>query len=184
MEKIPGWMRWVSKAWQQKGRSMKTGKVVLFGMLVALAFIFSYIEYLIPLPLPTGVKLGAANIVVLTALYFLGTKEALVISLVRILLSGFAFGISTVPYSLAGGLFSLLVMALMKRSGKFGIPGVSVLGSVCHNLGQTVMAMVLLGKNTVYYFPVLLLSGVLAGVLIGIVSSVVVQKLKKHIKLK
>ena len=151
-------------------------------MLVALAFIFSYVEHLIPLPLPTGVKLGAANIVVLTALYFLGTREALAVSLVRILLSGFAFGISTVPYSLAGGLFSLLVMALMKRSRLFGIPGVSVVGSVCHNLGQTLVARVLLGKNTVYYFPVLLLSGVLAGVLIGMVSAVILQKLQKHIK--
>ena len=82
---------------------MKTKKVALFGMLVALAFIFSYIEYLIPLPLPTGVKLGVANIVVIVALYFLGTKEAIIISVIRILLSGFAFGISTLPYSLVGG---------------------------------------------------------------------------------
>ncbi len=161
---------------------MKTKKTALFGMLVALAFIFSYIEHLIPLPLPTGVKLGAANIVVLIALYFLGAKEALAISLVRILLSGFAFGISTMPYSLAGGLFSLFIMMLFKRGGKFGIPGVSVLGSVCHNLGQTVVAMILMGSNTVYYFPILLLSGVIAGVLIGMVSAVILQKLQKHIK--
>ena len=161
---------------------MKAGKTALFGMLVALAFIFSYIEHLIPLPLPTGVKLGVANIVVLTALYFLGAKEALIISMVRILLSGFAFGISTVPYSLAGGLCSLLVMVLLKKSERFGLAGVSVAGSVCHNIGQTLMAMVLLGKNTVFYFPVLLLSGIIAGVLIGLISAVVLEKVKNHIK--
>lgn len=161
---------------------MKTKKVALFGMLVALAFIFSYIEHLVPLPLPTGVKLGAANIVILCALYFFGVKEAMIISFVRILLSGFAFGISTVPYSLAGGILSLAVMILLKRSKKFGMTGISVAGSVCHNIGQTIVAMALLGEKTVFYFPVLFLSGIVAGVLIGIISGIVLSKLKKNIK--
>ena len=161
---------------------MKTKKIALFGMLVALAFIFSYIEHLIPLPLPTGVKLGMANIVILVALYFLGIKEAVAISFIRILLSGFAFGVSTIPYSLAGGTLSLLIMALMKKSDKFGMAGVSVTGSVFHNIGQTLVAMLLLGSKTAYYFPVLLLSGVIAGVLIGLVSGIVLEKLKKHIR--
>lgn len=161
---------------------MKTKRVASFGMLVALAFIFSYIEHMIPLPLPTGVKLGAANIVILCALYFLGVKEATAISLVRILLSGFAFGISTVPYSLAGGALSLLVMVILKRSKGFGMTGVSVAGSVCHNIGQTLVAMALLGNKTAYYFPVLLLSGVIAGVLIGVVSALVISKLKKYVR--
>ena len=161
---------------------MKTKKIALFGMLVALAFIFSYIEHLIPLPLPTGVKLGVANIVILVALYFLGVKEAVAISFIRILLSGFAFGISTVPYSLVGGALSLLIMALMKKSDKFGLPGVSVTGSVFHNIGQTLVAMWLLGANTMYYFPLLLFSGIIAGILIGIISAIVLKKLQNHIK--
>ena len=162
---------------------MKTKRIALFGMLVAVAFIFSYIEHLIPLPLPTGVKLGAANIVILCALYFLGWKEALAVSMVRIVLSGFAFGISTVPYSLAGGLLSMLAMVLLKRAKGFGITGVSVAGSVCHNIGQTVVALLLLGSKTVYYFPLLLFSGIIAGILIGLVSGLVVTKLKGHIRL-
>lgn len=161
---------------------MKTKQIALFGMLVALAFIFSYIEHLIPLPLPTGVKLGAANIVILCALYFLGWKEAMAVSAVRIVLSGFAFGISTVPYSLAGGFLSLLVMMWLKKGNLFGMTGVSVAGSVCHNIGQTLVAMALLGNKTVYYFPLLLLSGIIAGVLIGLVSGIVLEKLKKYIK--
>ena len=161
---------------------MKTKQIALFGMLVALAFIFSYIEHLIPLPLPTGVKLGTANIVILCALYFLGWKEAMAVSAVRIVLSGFAFGISTVPYSLAGGFLSLLVMMWLKKGNLFGMTGVSVAGSVCHNIGQTLVAMALLGNKTVYYFPLLLLSGIIAGVLIGLVSGIVLEKLKKHIK--
>lgn len=155
----------------------------MFGMLVALAFIFSYIEHLIPLPLPTGVKLGAANIVILCALYFLGLKEAAAISVVRILLSGFAFGLSTVPYSLAGGALSLFIMALLKRKNSFSISGVSVAGSVCHNIGQTIVAMFLLGSKTVFYFPILLLAGIIAGILIGIISGLVVVRLKKYVKI-
>lgn len=159
---------------------MKTKHIALFGLLVALAFLFSYIEHLIPLPLPTGIKLGAANIVILCALYFLGWKEALAVSLVRIVLSGFAFGISTVPYSVAGGLFSLLVMGFLKKKGGFGITGVSVAGSVCHNVGQTLVAMLLLGRKTGYYFPILLLSGIIAGILVGFLSAMVLLKLKKY----
>lgn len=161
---------------------MRTKQNALFGMLVALAFIFSYMEHLIPLPLPTGVKLGAANIVVLCALYMLGAKEAAAVSGVRIVLSGFAFGISTVPYSLAGGMLSLLVMILLKRKGSFGVTGVSVAGSVCHNVGQTLVAMVLLGNKTAYYFPILLFSGIVAGVLIGVLSALILQKVQKYIK--
>ena len=161
---------------------MKTKQIALFGMLVALAFIFSYIEHLIPLPLPTGVKLGAANIVILCALYFLGWKEAMAVSAVRIVLSGFAFGISTVPYSLAGGLLSFLVMMWLKKGNRFGMTGVSVAGSVRHNIGQTLVAVILLGSKTAFYFPLLLLSGIVSGVLIGLTSGIVLEKLRKHIK--
>ena len=161
---------------------MKTKHVALFGMLVALAFLFSYVEHMIPLPLPTGIKLGAANIVILCALYFLGWKEALAISMVRIILSGLAFGISTVPYSVAGGALSLLVMAVLKRKDSFGVTGVSVAGSVCHNIGQTLVAMALLGSKTGFYFPILLLSGIVAGVLIGLVSALILKRLEKHIR--
>jgi len=162
---------------------VKTKRIALFGMLVALAFIFSYIEHLIPLPLPTGVKLGAANIVILTTLYFMGWKEALAISFVRIVLSGFAFGVNTVPYSLAGGLLSLLVMVFMKKSGRFGLVGVSVLGGVCHNIGQTLVAVAMLGNATAYYFPILLFTGIIAGIIVGMVSAAVLGKLQKHIRI-
>lgn len=161
---------------------MKSKQIALFGMLVALAFIFSYMEHLIPLPLPTGVKLGTANIVIIGTLYFLGWKEAMAVSGIRIVLSGFAFGISTVPYSLAGGILSLLVMMLLKKSNRFGIVGVSVAGSVCHNIGQTLIAMMLLGNKTVFYFPLLLFSGIISGVLIGLISGIVLEKLKGHIR--
>ncbi len=159
---------------------MKTKKIALFGMLVALAFLFSYIENLIPLPLPTGIKPGTANVVVLCALYMLGWKAAILLSFVRIGLSGLAFGISTVPYSMAGAVLSLSVMFFLKKSGKFGMTGISVAGSVCHNLGQTLVAMLLLGSNMAFYFPVLFFAGIISGILVGVLSALVLKRIQKH----
>ena len=161
---------------------MKIRRITLFALLVALAFIFSYLEMLIPLPLPVGVKLGMANVVVLVALYLMDERSAFAVSAVRILLSGLCFGVSTIPYSLAGGVLSLGIMTIMKRSKRFGIPGVSVAGGVAHNIGQVLVAMLLLGAKSAYYFPVLFASGVVAGVVIGIISSVVLKKLQGHIR--
>lgn len=162
----------------------KTRKAALFGMMVALAFIFSYLEHLIPFPLP-GVKIGVANIVVMIALYLLGGKEAFYISMVRIILVGFTFGsMYSMLYSLAGGILSLSVMILMKRSGKFGIPGVSVVGGILHNLGQIVTAVLTMDGNLNLFslLPVYALSGTIAGIAVGILATLIIQKLKKQLK--
>ena len=79
--------------------------VALYGMLISLAFIFSYIEAVIPIPIPVpGVKLGLANLVSIVGLYTVGIKGTIAVSLVRIVLVGFTFGnLSSMIYSLAGG---------------------------------------------------------------------------------
>ena len=104
-------------------------KTALLGMLVALAFVLSYIETLIPINLGIpGAKLGLANLVVMVALYTLGTKEAFALSMVRILLTGLTFSsMAAMLYSFAGGLLSFAVMYLAKRSKLFSAAGVSVL---------------------------------------------------------
>ena len=131
-------------------------KTALYGLLVALAFIFSYIESILPVPIGIpGVKLGLANLVVLVALYLLGPMDALAISGVRILLVGFTFGSpASMLYSLAGGLLSWLVMWLCRRSNRFGVAGVSVAGGVSHNVGQLAVAAVALSTaRIVWYLP-------------------------------
>ena len=83
---------------------MNSRKIASYGLFIALAFIFSYIESLIPMPfaLP-GMKLGLANLVIIVALYGIGVKEAFVLSMVRILLVGFTFrDPSTLIFSFAG----------------------------------------------------------------------------------
>lgn len=160
---------------------MKTKKLATYGLLVALAFILSYVETLFPLPLPIpGMKLGLANLVVITALYGMGTKDALAMSIIRIILVGFTFGnLSVMAFSLAGGLLSWFLMAVFKKSKLFSIVGVSIIGGVSHNIGQILMAILIVDNiNIVYYLPFLLISGVITGMLIGILGSIIVKRLK------
>ena len=123
-------------------------KSVYFGVFTALALIVSYVEALIPFSFGVpGIKLGLANIVVVAALYMWGGTTALLLSVVRILLSGFLFGnMFAILYSLAGALLSLSVMALLKKSGRFSVTGVSIAGGVFHNIGQMMAAGLLLPK--------------------------------------
>lgn len=156
-------------------------KTALYGLMIALAFIFSYIESLLPVVGIPGVKLGLANLVVLVTLYLLRPRDALVISLVRIVLVGFTFGSpASMLYSLAGGLLSLGVMVLCRRTEKFSLLGVSLAGGVTHNLAQlAVAAAVLRTPQIVWYLPILLLSGMLTGALIGIVVGLSLPKLRR-----
>lgn len=117
-------------------------KTAYLGVFLAFALILSYIESLIPFyfGIP-GMKLGLANLIVVVMLYLSGTKEAFVISVLRILLSGFLFGnMFGILYSLAGGLLSFIVMWLVKKTGQFHLVTVSVCGGISHNVGQLFVA--------------------------------------------
>lgn len=159
---------------------METRKVVHMGMLIALAMVLSFIESQIPafVAVP-GMKLGLANIAIVFALYSLGFREALGVSLIRVVLSAILFGsVVSGLYSAAGAILSLLGMALLRKSGFFGTVGVSVSGAVLHNLGQIGIACFILRTQAlVYYLPFLILSAVLSGVVIGIISAVLVERL-------
>lgn len=165
------------------GRS-DTKTIAYLGMFVALGFIFSYIEAIFPFSMGiTGIKLGLANIVVLIVLYTFGTKEAFMISMVRILLVAFTFSNTfTMLYSLSGGFLSWGTMVMLKKTEKFSIVGVSVAGGVAHNIGQLVVAAILIRTyNLIYYFPVLIIGGVITGIIIGVLSGRVMPVIKKHI---
>ena len=107
-------------------------RVAYFGVFTALALIFSYVETLIPFHIGIpGVKLGLANLIIVIALYKMSLKETYLLSVVRVVLSGFIFGnYFSIIYSLAGGLLSLTVMALLRKRGGFSILGISIAGGV------------------------------------------------------
>ena len=145
--------------------------------------IFSYVEYLFPVNIGApGIKLGLANIVIIVALFKLGVKYAFAINIVRIAVAGLLFsGIFGMLFGLAGGILSLTVMALLKKTGVFSIVGVSVAGGVVHNMGQLLIAALLMANFAVaYYLPVLLISGVLTGAGIGVLSRILLLALKKQ----
>lgn len=156
-------------------------KVAYFGVFTALALIFSYVETLIPVNFGIpGMKLGLANLVIVTALYKLRLREVYLLSVVRVLLSGFIFGnYFSIIYSLAGGLLSLTVMAFLKKSESFSVMGVSIGGGVFHNIGQMIVAMLVVETfSVVYYVPVLLAAGLVTGLLIGITANEMLRRLR------
>ena len=158
---------------------MKTKKITVMAMCVALAMILSYVESMLPSPGVPGVKLGLANLVVIFALYKLGWGEAAGISLLRVFLVSLLFGhAASLMYSAAGAVLSLAGMIALKKTERLSCVAVSVIGGVLHNAGQILMAWALMGANVVWYLPVLVLSGTVAGVAIGLVSAVLVKRIK------
>ena len=159
-------------------------RVTTLAISVALAMLLSFVESFVPMPLP-GIKLGLANTVTLFLLYTYGASYAIGVSVVRIFLSTLLFGAfpTALIYSFAGALLSLLIMILAKKAFPFGIVGVSVLGGVFHNLGQTAAACLIMktAELAVYFIP-LLASGTVAGVAVGTVSGILIEKLGDKIK--
>ena len=155
-------------------------KIAMYALLVALAFIFSYVEAMLPGLQVPGVKLGLANIVVLMALETTGFAGALIVSLVRVVLSALIFkGMLSLIYSLAGAIISLLVMTLLKKLKLFTIVGISCIGGIVHNMAQLSVACLMLGRGVIAYLPWLFAGGVLSGLFIGVIGAVIVKRVQK-----
>lgn len=155
-------------------------KVALYGVLIALAFVFSYVEALIPFSFAIpGMKVGLANLVVVAALYLLGTRTAFAVSVIRIVLVGFTFGnLSTMMFSLSGGLLSFAVMAVCKNKTLLHIEGVSMAGGVAHNIGQLLVAAAVVESAALFYYvPVLLVFGLITGGLIGLTAGQLIKRI-------
>lgn len=156
-------------------------QAALYGLLAALAYVLGYVESLVPIYLGApGVKLGLANLASVIALYSLGAGAAVSINLLRIVLTGFTFGnMSMLLYSLAGAALSLSVMVVCRKFSLFGMTGISILGGVCHNLGQFFMAAFVVETFGVFaYFPVLLGAGTVAGALIGLLGGIILRRIR------
>ena len=158
-----------------------TKKLTMLAMMISFALILSYVESRIPafVAIP-GVKVGLANIAVIFVLYKMGTKSAIVISLVRVVVVSMLFGSAvSLIYSLMGAIFSLTVMVLLKKLTPLKEVTVSVSGGIMHNVGQIVAASFLLETNVVvYYLPFLILSGTIAGIVIGAAAALLIKRVK------
>ena len=144
-------------------------------MFLALAVTLNIVENVIPIfqGIVPGVKLGLTNIVILFVLYKYGFREALSLSITRVILVGILnTGLFSVAFflSLSGALFSILMMGLVKRITKLSIVGVSIIGSLFHSLGQIIVVAIILYSWTAFnYLPILILFSVPTGILTGII---------------
>lgn len=171
-------MRFLTDA---SGRTSAASRAAFCGALTALALMFSYVEFLFPLPLGVpGIKPGFANIVVLVALFAAGERCALAVNCARILLSALLFGsVFSALYSLAGGLVSFAAMVLLKKAGPFSVTGISVAAGALHNMAQlAVAAFIVETARVFFYIPVLLLSGMVTGALTGMLSVLILRALR------
>ena len=152
---------------------------------IALAIILHIIEGMLPtvLIIP-GAKLGLTNIITLFVLVAYGFKSGLAVLLIRILISSLLTGVFFTPgfwLSLTGGITSFLVMGYLYyyQRNRFSVIGISVLGAAFHNLGQTVMAYILIGNwRLLIYLPYLLLLALPTGLFVGLA----VLKLEDHLE--
>lgn len=161
------------------GRSAK--KIAFLGLFTAITLVLAYVEVLLP-PLFTaipGIKLGLPNIAIIFILYRMGVKEAAAVSFVRIVAVSLLFGNPmTFAYSMAGGVLSLTAMALLRKIDLLSVVGVSVAGGVLHNVGQILMAMLLLDTAELgYYLIVLAVTGTISGIFVGLCGSFAVKRI-------
>ncbi|MDO4961747.1 MAG: Gx transporter family protein [Eubacteriales bacterium] len=163
----------------------KIKKLVFLALCLSMALVLSYVEAIIPMNLGVpGAKLGLPNIMTLLLIYTVGPAEALAVSLMRIVLSGFLFGnLFAILYSGAGFLLSFAAMLLLKKTGIFGMTGVSVVGGIMHNIGQILIAAILTNAGVFAYLPVLIAAGTIAGILIGLVGGIFVGRVLGFIKI-
>lgn len=166
-------------------------KLTLNSLLISLALVLSFVERFIPLnlivPVP-GIKLGLANIVTMFALFYIGIPSAITITLLRCVLASLLFGgLSSLIYSLAGALFALVVMILLKTGYKkmFSLVGISMGGAAAHNAGQIAAASLMMKNTAVFaYLPILLITGLATGLITAIISMNLFYIFEKNSRVK
>lgn len=151
-------------------------QMIILGLLIAIALVLSYFERFIPLSFAVpGVKLGLANVVTLLAIKLYKSKDIYLLVVIRVVLASvFVGSMMSLWYSISGGLFSATAMILMSflPEDSISLIGISVVGAICHNIGQVIIVMII--TNSLYvgisYLPILLVSGIISGLFIGYVG--------------
>ncbi|HHT38378.1 MAG TPA: Gx transporter family protein [Mollicutes bacterium] len=167
---------------------MELRKLTHLSMLLATSVVLNIIESTIPIlgNIIPGSKLGLANIVVLFVIYIYAFKDAIFLSIMRVILVGILrtglFNI-TFFFSLGGAVFSVIMMCIMHRFTKLSVVGVSVIGAISHSIGQIMIAVLFLKiPNLIFYLPYLLFLSIPTGVIIGMIAKKVIHYYKNIMK--
>ena len=164
---------------------MKTHRITLLAMLIAISILFGYLEAILPLLIAIpGIKLGLANIPIMFAVYKMRPLDVFLISIVRVVILSLTFrNMLAFLFSLSGAIFSISIMLLFKQSKFFSVTGVSIAGGVAHNMGQIIMAALILQiPGLLYYFPLLIIAGIITGIIIGLISGLLIERVNLSIK--
>lgn len=158
-------------------------KTVILSIFAAVAVVLSLMESMIPFFTIPGAKLGLANIMVLTCLYFFSAKDTLTLIVLKTILTAIIFGtFSSFLFSFFGSLFSFIIMYSLLKVGRkqFSPIGISVCGGIAHNLGQLTAAYLVIKSSMIFsYLPVLMITGIGTGVFIGFATKNLVASLDK-----
>lgn len=178
----------INGKWKRKRKNynyMNIKKLTVTAMLLASALIVFMIEAALPplTPIP-GIKMGLANIITLIALAWLGGKDAFLILILRVILGAvFSGTVLTMVYSMAGGITSFAIMALLlKLIGKNRIVAVSIIGAVVHNAAQIATAVLITSVwQIIMYLPILLVCAIITGTFTGFIAQEILKR--KDIKI-
>lgn len=163
---------------------MELRKITKLSMLLALSVVLSILESMIPFigNMIPGMKLGLANAVIIFVIYMYSFKDALYVSILRIIIVGILrtglFSI-TFFFSLSGAIMSIIFMSILKKYTKLSVVGISVVGAISHSIGQIIIAIIFLNNiNIIYYLPYLLVLSIPTGVIIGMSAKEVLKHYK------
>ena len=164
-------------------------RMARLGILLGIIFVLSLLESVIVLPfMPPHFRLGLANIVIMfvllsygkwTAFLFVGLKAAFVLV---------TRGVMAGSFSLVGGMLAVLIIVLIvkiEKQQQIGLAAIGIIGAVFHNLGQFLVFMVWLAFMDmeilmfVYYVPVLIITGIIAGFLTGTLLKILMPILNR-----
>lgn len=163
-------------------KKISAKKISVYSLLTAAALLFGYVEYLVPLNfIAPGVKIGVANAVVLLLILRGEPTAAFFVNVVRIILSALLFATPfSLLFSLTAGIISTFVMVVAGRIKWFGVIGVSIFGSIIHNLTQLSVAHFTVGDGVWFYTPFLLIAGMLAGFAVGFLVWMILKRFDKQ----
>ena len=159
---------------------MKTRRMVLLGLLTAIALTIFMLEAQLPAPIPVpGVKLGLANIVTVFTVFLLGPREGVLVLAARIFLGAvFAGNFSTILYSAAGGALAIAVTIGLNRvlkGNQLWVAGCA--GAVAHSIGQMAVAVWVSGTlGLLAYLPILIAVSIVTGLFTGLCAQFLLNR--------
>lgn len=160
-------------------------KTIFLSLMIAIALCIYVVEAQIPIIFP-GIKLGLSNVISLIVLICFGGKEAILVMVIRTLLGTmFTGSLSSFLFSITGGLISNIVTIIMYNKFRkyFSIEIISIVGAIFHNLGQLLIAAIIVQDFRIYiYFPVLMIAALISGYFTGLVTKYFIKHKDKIMK--